>query len=128
VYELDGSAINSPDDLYRLLGEAVNGPGSYFGANLDSLNDCLGGGFGTPEDRNFMVVVHRSGHALAALEFDETVQQLERRLAQCDPANSRQITRELELARQHEGPVVFDWIQAAFREHNVIFAFDGDDS
>ncbi len=61
VYELDGSAINNPDDLYRLLGEAVNGPGGYFGANLDSLNDCLGGGFGTPEDRNFMVVVHRSG-------------------------------------------------------------------
>lgn len=36
VYELDGSAINNLDDLYRLLGEAVNGPGGYFGANLDS--------------------------------------------------------------------------------------------
>lgn len=33
VYELEGSVINDLDDLYRLLGEAVNGPGGYFGAS-----------------------------------------------------------------------------------------------
>lgn len=43
VYEIDGSAINNLDDLYRPIGEAVNGPDGYFGANLDALDDCLGG-------------------------------------------------------------------------------------
>ncbi|MGR7001821.1 barstar family protein [Yinghuangia aomiensis] len=28
------------------LGETVNGPGGYFGGNLDALDDCLGGTFG----------------------------------------------------------------------------------
>jgi RimJ/RimL family protein N-acetyltransferase len=67
VYEIDGSAVNNLDDLYRLLGEAVHGPGGYFGVNLDALGDCLNGGFGTPEDRNFLFVLHRSGRAITAL-------------------------------------------------------------
>lgn len=121
MYELDGSAINNLDDLYRILVEAVNGPGSCFGANLDALNDCLGGHIGTPEDGNFMFLLHHSSHALSALGFRRDVRQLERRLPRCHPPK-KQITRELELARRHEGPVVFDWIQAAFREHHVILA------
>lgn len=28
------------------IGEAINGPGGYFGWNLDALHDCLRGGFG----------------------------------------------------------------------------------
>lgn len=28
------------------MGEAFNGPSGYFGANLDALGDCLGGGYG----------------------------------------------------------------------------------
>lgn len=124
VYEIDGSAINDLDDLYRLLGEAVNGQGGYLGANLDALNDCLGGGFGTPQDRNCMFLLHHSSHAISALGFDETIRQLERRLAQSHRANRQQISRELELARHHEGPVAFDWIQATFREHHVILALD----
>jgi len=32
--------------VYCALGEAVNGPGGYYGANLDALADCLRGGFG----------------------------------------------------------------------------------
>lgn len=127
VYDLDGSAINHLDDLYRLLGEAVNGPGGYFGANLDALNDCLGGGFGAPEGGNFMFLLHHSSHAESALGFHETIRQLERRLAQCHPDTRLQISRELERARHHEGPVAFDWIQEAFREHNVILALDGDE-
>lgn len=124
VYEIDGSAINNLGDLYRLLGEAVNGQGGYFGANLDAFNDCLGGGFGTPQDGNFMFLIRHSGHAISALGFDETIGQLQRRLAQCHPANRQQISRELELARLHEGPVAFEWIQATFREHHVILALD----
>src|SRR6266496_2594806 len=46
VYEIDGERIQDTDGFYTMVGEAVNGPGGYFGRGLDSLNDCLRGGFG----------------------------------------------------------------------------------
>jgi RNAse (barnase) inhibitor barstar len=46
VISLDAAQVRDPVDFYCAIGEAVNGPGGYFGANLDSLHDCLRGGFG----------------------------------------------------------------------------------
>ncbi|MFC9824999.1 barstar family protein [Streptomyces erythrochromogenes] len=46
AYELDGRHVTDVPGLYLALGEAVNGPGGYLGANLHALADCLGGGFG----------------------------------------------------------------------------------
>lgn len=46
TYVLDGRYITDRPALFLALGEAVNGPGGYFGADLDALNDCLRGGFG----------------------------------------------------------------------------------
>lgn len=43
---IDGHLIKSENDFYCLLGEVINGPGGYFGRNLNALNDCLYGGFG----------------------------------------------------------------------------------
>lgn len=45
-YELDGRYIVDKDSFYCALGEAVNGPGGYFGWNLDALDDCLRGRWG----------------------------------------------------------------------------------
>ncbi|MEV0990317.1 hypothetical protein [Streptomyces sp. NPDC049949] len=45
-YELDGRHVTDVPGLYLALGEAVNGPGGYFGGCLDALDDCLGGNFG----------------------------------------------------------------------------------
>jgi len=53
IYRIDGRKIKSVSDFYREIGSAVNGPGGYFGRNLDALADCLKGGFGTPENRPF---------------------------------------------------------------------------
>lgn len=53
VFRIDGRKIRSAKDFYREIGRAVNGPGGYFGRNLDALADCLRGGFGTPDDRPF---------------------------------------------------------------------------
>jgi len=41
VYEIDGSLIVDETSFYIALGEALIGPGGYFGAGLDGLNDCL---------------------------------------------------------------------------------------
>lgn len=53
TYRIDGRKIKSSNDFYREIGHAVNGPGGYFGRNLDALADCLRGGFGTPEKRQY---------------------------------------------------------------------------
>ncbi|WP_405918329.1 barstar family protein [Streptomyces sp. NBC_00728] len=45
TYELDGRHITDEPSLYLALGEAVNGPGGYFGGCLDALVDCLRGNF-----------------------------------------------------------------------------------
>jgi RNAse (barnase) inhibitor barstar len=53
VFRIDGRKIKSVRDFYREIGYSVNGPGGYFGQNLDALADCLRGGFGTPKDRPY---------------------------------------------------------------------------
>lgn len=46
AYELDGRYATDEPGLYLALGEAVNGPGGYFGGCLAALADCLRGTFG----------------------------------------------------------------------------------
>ncbi|MFD0687295.1 barstar family protein [Actinomadura fibrosa] len=46
AYVLDGRHATDEPGLYLALGEAVNGPGGYFGGGLDALDDCLRGRFG----------------------------------------------------------------------------------
>lgn len=46
AYELDGRHVTDEPSLYLALGEAVNGPGGYFGGCPAALADCLGGTFG----------------------------------------------------------------------------------
>lgn len=46
VFTVDGRRIVDRDSFYCAVGEAVNGPGGYFGWNLDALVDCLRGGWG----------------------------------------------------------------------------------
>ncbi len=53
IFRIDGRKIRSANDFYREIGSAVNGPGGYFGRNLDALADCLRGGFGTPDNRPY---------------------------------------------------------------------------
>lgn len=45
-YRLDGTYVTDAGSFSCALGEAINGPGGYFGWNLDALADCLRGGFG----------------------------------------------------------------------------------
>lgn len=43
---LEGAWINDVPSFYLSLGEAINGPGGYFGGSLDALADCLCDSFG----------------------------------------------------------------------------------
>ncbi|WP_263101595.1 barstar family protein [Kitasatospora sp. DSM 101779] len=46
VVTLDGRHIEDRDSFFCAMGEAVNGPGGYWGWNLDALVDCLRGRWG----------------------------------------------------------------------------------
>lgn len=46
IVHLDAAHIASLDAFFCALGDAVQGPGGYFGCTLRSLDDCLLGGFG----------------------------------------------------------------------------------
>jgi RNAse (barnase) inhibitor barstar len=116
VYGIDGSRIGSLEDFWLVMGEAVNGPGGYFGRNLDAFSDCLRGGFGTPEDDGYVVEWHHHEQSRAALGYPETVRQLELRLARCHPSNRPAVQADLEAARAGQGLTVFDWLAGIFED------------
>ncbi|MEC0207375.1 barstar family protein [Paenibacillus ehimensis] len=65
-YFLDMTHVRDSVSFYCALGEAMNGPGGYYGFSLDSLDDCFCGGFGaTPPfvlhlcNGNFDELMHR---------------------------------------------------------------------
>ncbi|MFJ5217404.1 barstar family protein [Streptomyces sp. NPDC088354] len=114
IYVLDGTQITTLEDFWRVVGEAVNGPGGYFGRNLDALNDCLRGGFGTPDDDDFEFHWHDHAASRERLGYTETVRQLEFRLARCHPTNRPHVAQELAAARNGQGPTVFEWLVKIF--------------
>lgn len=64
-YTLDGTNITDLASFYCAIGEAMNGPGGYYGSNLTALDDCLFGGFGPAAP--FRLVWDRSGVAMDML-------------------------------------------------------------
>ncbi|MEV5953286.1 barstar family protein [Streptomyces sp. NPDC051987] len=116
TYVLDGTAITTLEDFWRVVGEAVNGPGGYFGRNLDAFADCLGGGFGTPDDRDFVFEWRDHDTSRAHLGHAETARQLESRLARSHPSHRAEFTAQLAEARAGRGATVFDWLVDIFEE------------
>ncbi|MFF1909910.1 barstar family protein [Kitasatospora sp. NPDC058218] len=116
TYVLDGTRIATLEDFWREIGQAVNGPGGYFGRNLDAFADCLSGGFGTPDDGHFHVEWRDHETSRRALGHPETARQLELRLARCHPSNRPAVAEQLRAARAGQGPTVFDWLVEIFEE------------
>ncbi|WP_328679017.1 barstar family protein [Streptomyces sp. NBC_00322] len=116
TYAIDGAEVTDLDAFWRVIGEAVNGPGGYFGRNLDSFADCLSGGMGAPDDGDFVIEWHDHERSRTALGRDETVRQLELRLARCHPTNRAFVQEQLEQARDGIGTTVFDWLVEIMEE------------
>ncbi len=114
IYALDGRRIGGLEDFWVLLGEAVNGTGGYFGRNLDSLNDCLRGGFGTPDDGDFVIEWRDHEESRRALGHPETARHLEGVLTRCHPTNRERVADDLARARTGRGPTLFDFLTEIF--------------
>ncbi|GIE78502.1 hypothetical protein Aph02nite_44520 [Actinoplanes philippinensis] len=65
VYHLDGRHVTDEDAFYCALGEAINGPGGWFGTDLFWVHECAtGDGGATP---GFRLIWHDSSVARAHL-------------------------------------------------------------
>ncbi|NUK07885.1 barstar family protein [Streptomyces lunaelactis] len=110
TYVIDGAEVTGLDSFWRVIGAAVNGPEGYFGRNLDSFADCLSGGFGTPDDRDFVIEWRDHELSRRALGREETVRRLRLRLERAHPLNRAAIQAELAQAEAGRGATVFDWL------------------
>ncbi|MEU8710139.1 barstar family protein [Streptomyces sp. NPDC048565] len=108
TYVIDGSRITGLDSFWDVIGEAVNGPGGYFGRNLDAFADCLSGGLGTPQDESFVIEWHDHARSVLALGHEETARRLAGLLTRAHPTNRARLERELADARAGRGPTLFD--------------------
>lgn len=109
TYVLDGSRITTLEDFWHVVGESIGSDG-YFGRNLDAFADCLRGGFGTPDDGDYVIEWREHQLSRRHLGHPETARQLELRLARCHPANRPSVGADLAEARAGRGPTVFDWL------------------
>ncbi|WP_075267364.1 barstar family protein [Streptomyces sp. Tue 6075] len=116
TYVLDGRQIRTLEDFYRVTGEAINGPGGYFGRNLDAFSDCLSGGFGAPDGDDYVIEWRDHQVSRRHLGYPETARQLEIRLSRCHPANRPSTGADLAAARKERGTTVFDWLVEIFED------------
>ncbi|MEU4931529.1 barstar family protein [Streptomyces yokosukanensis] len=116
TYVLDGTRIETLEDFWRVIGEAVEGPDGYFGRSLDAFADCLSGGFGTPDDRDFVVEWRDHQVSRGHLGHPETARQLEIRLTRCHPENRPYVSADLAEARAGRGATAFDWLIEIFEQ------------
>lgn len=101
------------------MGEVVNGPGGYFGSNLDAFRDCLCGDFGTP-DGGYVIRWLNSAVSRRNLGYPETARQHYLTLQTCHPLSRDYVRENIERALRHEGPTVFDQLVEIIREaHGV---------
>ncbi|MDN3296762.1 barstar family protein [Streptomyces ficellus] len=116
VYVIEGRRVTGLESFWQVIGEAVNGPGGYFGRNLDAFADCLSGGFGTPDGDDFVIEWRDHDVSRRALGHPETARELRLRLARAHPSHRNRIRTELAHAEAGEGPALFDRLVDIIRE------------
>ncbi|MER7645158.1 barstar family protein [Streptomyces sp. NPDC126522] len=92
-------------------------PGGYFGRNLDAFTDCLSGGFGVPDDDDYVVEWRYHHVSRQHRGYPKTARQLEIRLSRCHPSNRPSVSAGLAAARDCRGSTVFDWLVVIFDDH-----------
>jgi hypothetical protein len=83
VYHLDSAHITDFTSFLCALGEAINGPGGYFGSSMRALDDCAVGGFGaTPP---FTLIFHQPDLCYEYLDSNALAAWCEEQIAHRDP-------------------------------------------
>lgn len=113
TFVLPGACITDLTSFLCAVGEAVNGPGGYFGSSLTAFEDCLAGGFGASLPsifrwRDAHLSRQELGHEPLAAWAAEQLSQGDF-LDQEGEAWLRQTLRD---AGEQRGPTMFDTIVA----------------
>lgn len=112
---LDGTKVSSLATFAEEFSRVVL-PDYTWNGNLDAFNDILRGGFGTPEE-GFVLVWRGSNTSRENLGYEQTVRELEVRLARCHPSNRVDVEQHIRRAKRREGPTVFDWLVEIIADH-----------
>lgn len=110
VCNLDGQYVTDYPSAFIALGEAINGPGGYFGRNVDALSDCLCGGFGV--EGPFVLRWHNSGVARHHLTAQEWRRESLSRLDQHEPIDPL-------LDSQYNNSSLWNEIIGVLKQHSV---------
>ncbi|MEQ9490890.1 MAG: barstar family protein [Alphaproteobacteria bacterium] len=105
---LDGRLIDSTSGFLCALGEAVNGPGGYFGLSLLAFEDCIYGGFGL--DRGSEIVWQHSDRSRGNLGTEELIRYYELLDAVWDLPDDRDALAERIARARSERWTLFDTI------------------
>ena len=117
VYEIDGANFSTLEGFFDEIIRVLI-PDHTWGLHLDSFNDILRGGFGTPEG-GFVLRWVNSELSRENLGYPETVRQLEKRLQSCHPSNRTHVALELDAAKNEMGTTVFDWLIEIIEIHTA---------
>jgi hypothetical protein len=124
VFDLLGRGVDDLPGFFCALGEAINGPGGYFGRSLRSLRDCSVGGFGATTP--FALRWHNVNVAQEALSRGLLVQWARSRLANADYLDvdeQRWLIGVEHLAERDEGPTLFEHIVSTLEDLEVSLEF-----
>lgn len=126
VFSIDGADISDLDTFFCALGEAVNGPGGYFGRTLLALEDCLYGAFGATLP--FTLRVHRASAARVGLDGRALAKWARRRLDRGDylDENGRQYLLSMETAGKGGTRSLFDEVVETLQLHGVTLELGGE--
>jgi RNAse (barnase) inhibitor barstar len=108
VFTIDGADIVDFSSFLCAIGEAVNGPGGYFGRNWDAFDDCLFGGFGLEAPckivwKNAVLSRQRLGAAALARRCEEGLERIaEEEQPELFEEGRAWCVETLELARRGE--------------------------
>jgi RNAse (barnase) inhibitor barstar len=114
-YTIDGGNFSTLEEFARHFSAVVLEQHEWRG-NLDSFNDILRGGFGTP-DEGFVLVWRNHHRSKQCLGHIEAARRFELMLTTCHPSNIPAVQRQLSDARLGKGPTLFDELIEVIRIH-----------
>lgn len=114
---IDGCSFSTLEEFFDHVGARLI-PGVVWGHNLDAFNDILRGGFGRSEG-GFVLCWKDHDISRQRLGYDETVRQLQKKLARCHPDNVASVEGELAIAISRRGPTAFDWLVEIIECHGA---------
>jgi hypothetical protein len=120
VFELAGKAITDLTSFFCAMGEAINGPGGYFGAGFHGFDDCCVGGFGatppcTIRWNDASVAKRALDHAALAAWARQRLETHEF----LDGEGAAWLADTIARAERDEGETLFDMLVETMRDRGI---------